>query len=72
MIIQAISALDIEPKAMLFSHTAESLAIAGVLFGRYLGEQTNYHCRRLGEDFLGTVKNGDKVEIADGTVKIQN
>lgn len=73
MVIQAVAALGAEPKAMLFSHTAESLAISGVLLADIWENKKIITVDGLGEEFLESVKNGDQVEIyEDGTVKIYN
>ncbi len=69
MLIQTIAALGIHPKAMLFSGTAESLAISGVLLADIWENTKIITVDKLGDRFLDTVQNGQRVEISeDGTV----
>lgn len=71
MIIQAVAAMGGQPKAMLFSRTAESLAIAGVLLADIWENTSIITVDRLGDDFLENVKSGTQISVhEDGTVKI--
>ncbi|TEB07935.1 hypothetical protein Psch_01490 [Pelotomaculum schinkii] len=71
MIIQSVAALGTQPKAMLFSHTAESLAISGVLLADIWENKKIITVDGLGDEFLNYVKGGEQLEItADGTVRI--
>jgi predicted aconitase with swiveling domain len=71
MIIQMVASMHAEPKALLFSRTAESLAIAGVLLADIWENVKIVTVDGLGDEFLETVKNGDAIEIiADGTVRV--
>lgn len=73
MIIQAVAALDVQPKAMLFSHTAESLAISGVILADVWENKKIITIDGLGDTFLEKVQNGQKLQIKkDGTVIIQD
>lgn len=73
MIIQSIAALGVEPKALLFARTAESLAIAGVLLADVWENKKIITVDGLGDDFLETIQEGDEVEIGlNGTVRICN
>lgn len=73
MIIQSVAALDVEPKALLFARTAESLAISGVILADVWENKKIITVDGLGDAFLETIKEGDMVEITeDGTVRICN
>jgi predicted aconitase with swiveling domain len=69
MLIQTIAAMGIQPKAMLFSNTAESLAISGVLLADIWENTKIVTVDKLGDRFLDTVKDGQSLEITeDGSV----
>ncbi|MBQ0135150.1 MAG: DUF126 domain-containing protein [Oscillospiraceae bacterium] len=59
------------PACMLFSQTIDSLAAAGAVLADVWAEDDMPVYDQLGDDFLNTVKNGDKVTLKpDGTVII--
>lgn len=71
MIIQSVAALGVEPKALLFARTAESLAISGVILADVWEDKKIITVDGLGDPFLETISEGDVVEItSDGTVRI--
>jgi predicted aconitase with swiveling domain len=71
MLIQTIAAMGIQPKAMLFSATAESLAISGVLLADIWENTKIITVDRLGDRFLELVQEGQTVEVAeDGNVTL--
>lgn len=71
LVIQAICQMKINPAAFLFSEHIDSLAASGIVLAR-VWENSDVICiDMLGEEFLNTVKTGDKLEIKmDGTVII--
>lgn len=71
MVLQVICSMKINPAAMLFSETIDSLAGAGVILSVVWENSDMIAIDRLGEEFLQTVKTGDVIEISpDGTVTI--
>jgi len=71
MLIQTVAAMGIQPKAMLFSATAESLAISGVLLADIWENTKIVTVDGLGDSFLETVREGQLVEVAeDGSVTL--
>ncbi len=71
MLIQTIAAMGIQPKAMLFSATAESLAISGVLLADIWEDTKIVTVDGLGDRFLESVQEGQTVEVAeDGAVTL--
>lgn len=71
MLIQSVAAMGIQPKAMLFSATAESLAIAGVLLADIWENTKIITIDGLGDHFLEAVQEGQPVEIAeDGSITL--
>ncbi len=71
MLIQTVAAMGIQPKAMLFSATAESLAISGVLLADIWENTKIVTVDGLGDRFLESVQEGQTVEVAeDGVVTL--
>ncbi|PJJ28814.1 aconitase X swivel domain-containing protein [Lacrimispora celerecrescens] len=71
MLIQTVAAMGIQPKAMLFSATAESLAISGVLLADIWENTKIVTVDGLGDRFLESVQEGQTVEVAeDGAVTL--
>ncbi len=71
MLIQTVASMGIQPKAMLFSATAESLAISGVLLADIWENTKIVTVDGLGDRFLESVQEGQMVEVAeDGTVTL--
>lgn len=73
MVLQAVCSLGMNPQAFLFSEHIDSLAASGVILSRVWEESDMICIDKLGQEFLDSVKTGDKVEIKkDGTVIIHN
>lgn len=71
MIIQAVAALGLQPSAMLFSESAESLAISGVLLAEIWEDTKIVTIDGLGTDFLESIEDNQRIEIfSDGTVNV--
>ena len=71
MILQRAIAGGQAPAALLFAEPIDSLAAAGVILARVWNGRETITIDGLGEDFLGAVKDGDRIEIhADGRVEI--
>ncbi|MBR0535125.1 MAG: DUF126 domain-containing protein [Clostridia bacterium] len=59
------------PACMLFSEHIDSLAAAGAILGAVWTDTPMPTIDCLGEEFLNTVKTGDKIKVyEDGTVEI--
>ncbi len=72
IIIQTIAALNKCPKAFLFSETAESLAISGVILADIWENTPICTIDGLGEEFLREIKDNQIAQIlSDGTVIIK-
>jgi uncharacterized protein len=71
MVIQTICNMGSNPRAFLFSESADSIGLSGIILAK-VWQNSNVICiDRLGDEFLKTVKTGDKLEIkSDGTVTI--
>jgi len=60
------------PKAMLFSNHVDSLSACGLLMAHNFLGTPIIAIDMLGEEFLNSVKTGDKIKISeDGTVEIE-
>jgi len=71
MLIQTVAAMGVQPKAILFSATAESLAISGVLLADIWENTKIVTVDGLGDRFLESVQEGQTVEVAeDGVVTL--
>ncbi len=72
LVIQTICSMGINPSAMLFSESIDSLAASGIILARNWENSKIIAIDRLGEKFLKSVKSGDKITIhKDGTVIIE-
>jgi predicted aconitase with swiveling domain len=71
MVIQTICNMGSNPRAFLFSEPADSIGLSGIILAK-VWQNSNVICLdSLGDEFLKTVKTGDKLEIkSDGTVTI--
>jgi predicted aconitase with swiveling domain len=68
---QRIARLGVAPKAMLFSQTIDSLAAGGLIVADLWAGARIFTVDRLGDEFLETVRDGDRIEVrADGTVTV--
>ena len=71
MVLYCAKVLDKCPACMLFSEHIDSLAAAGAILGSVWTDTPMPTVDCLGEEFLNTVKTGDKIKVyEDGTVEI--
>ena len=69
LVIQTICSMKTNPAAFLFSNTIDSLAASGILLAKIWEDNDVIAIDKLGDEFLATVKTGDKIEVKeDGTV----
>ena len=69
--IVAAAKVDATPKAMLFANHVDSLSACGLLMAENWIDKRIITIDLLGQEFLDTVKTGDKLKISeDGTVEI--
>jgi predicted aconitase with swiveling domain len=67
-----VAELGISPKAMLFSQNIDSLAAGGLVVTDVWTGKRIYAVDQLGDAFLESVNNGDRILIReDGTVTIE-
>lgn len=71
LVIQTVCAMGINPACFLFSQHIDSLAASGIVLARIWENSKIIAIDNLGEEFLSTVKTGDKISVdEDGTVTI--
>ena len=71
MVLYCAKAMDRAPVCMLFSEHIDSLAAAGAVLAAVWTDSPMPTVDCLGEEFLNTVKSGDKIKVyEDGTVEI--
>lgn len=71
LVIQTVCAMGINPACFLFSQHIDSLAASGIVLARIWENSKVIAIDNLGEEFLSTVKTGDKISVdEDGTVTI--
>jgi predicted aconitase with swiveling domain len=71
MVLYCAKVLGKSPACMLFSEHIDSLAAAGAILGAVWTDTPMPTVDCLGEEFLNTVKTGDKIKVyEDGTVEI--
>jgi len=69
---QRVAQMGVAPKAMLFSQQIDSLAAAGLVVADVWVGKRIYAVDQLGDEFLESVKDGDRIVIReDGTVTIR-
>ena len=69
MVLYCAKAMDRAPACMLFSEHIDSLAAAGAVLAAVWTDSPMPTVDCLGEEFLNTVKSGDKIKVyEDGTV----
>ncbi len=69
LVIQTICSMGINPSAMLFGESIDSLAASGIILAKNWENSNIIAIDRLGEKFLKYVETGDEIEIlTDGTV----
>lgn len=72
LVIQTICSMGINPSAMLFSESIDSLAAAGIVLAKNWENSNIIAIDNLGEKFLKYVQTGDKIQITkDGTVIVE-
>ncbi len=72
LVIQTICSMGINPSAMLFSESIDSLAASGIILARNWENSSIIAIDRLGDKFLKYVSTGDTITInADGTVIVE-
>jgi len=73
MVLQKAIAAGLAPKALLFADRIDSLAAAGVILGKVWNEKDTITVDQLGDAFLQSVRNGDRIEIRpDGSVTVDS
>ena len=71
LVIQTICSMGINPSAMLFSESIDSLAASGIILARNWEDSKIIAIDNLGEKFLKYVSSGDIITIEeDGTVVV--
>ena len=69
--LMGVGSLGLGPKAMLFSQHVDSVSIAGLLMDDIWNGNRVITIDLLGDDFINTVKSGDKISIKeDGSVTV--
>ena len=71
MVLYCAKVMERSPACMLFSEHIDSLAAAGAILGSVWTDTPMPTIDCLGEEFLSTVKTGDKIKVyEDGTVEV--
>ena len=69
--MMAAAKIGVVPKAMLFANHVDSLSACGLIMSDKWLDKRIITIDMLGQEFLDTVKTGDKLKISeDGTVEI--
>ena len=69
--IMGMNLLGVGFKAMLFSSHVDSIAAGGLIMDAIWNDRKVITVDLLGDEFMNTVKNGDKIKISeDGTVVV--
>ena len=69
--LMGVGSLDLGPKAMLYAEHVDSVSYAGLIIDSVWNDRNVITIDQLGDDFMETVKTGDKIKIsADGTVEV--
>ena len=69
--IMGMNLLGVGFKAMLFSDHIDSIAAGGLIMDSVWNDRNVITVDLLGDDFMNTVKTGDKIKISeDGTVEV--
>ena len=72
LVIQTICSMGINPSAMLFSETIDSLAASGIILAKNWENSPIIAIDQLGDKFLKYVESGDTLTIQeDGTVIVE-
>ena len=71
MVLYCANAMGRNPACLLFSEHIDSLAAAGAVLSAVWSDNPMPTIDCLGEEFLATVKTGDKIKVyEDGTVEV--
>ena len=71
LVIQTVCSMKINPACFLFSKHIDSLAASGIILAKVWEGSPVIAVDMLGDEFLETVKTGDKLRVdEDGTVTI--
>ena len=71
LVIQTACAMKIEPACFLFSKHIDSLAASGIVLAKVWEGSNVIAIDLLGDEFLETVKTGDRLRVdEDGTVTV--
>ena len=71
LVLYCAKVMERSPACMLFSEHIDSLAAAGAILGSVWTDTPMPTIDCLGEEFLSTVKTGDKIKVyEDGTVEV--
>ena len=69
--IMGMNLLGVGFRAMLFSSHVDSIAAGGLIMDNIWNDRKVITIDLLGDDFINTVKTGDKIKISeDGTVEV--
>ena len=69
--IMMLSELGVQPQAWLFSSHIDSISAGGLIIDDVWNEKRVITIDLLGDEFMETVKNGEKLKISeDGTVEV--
>jgi predicted aconitase with swiveling domain len=69
--LMGVGSLGLGPKAMLYAEHVDSVSVAGLIIDSVWNGNNVITIDQLGEDFINTVKTGDKIKISeDGTVEV--
>lgn len=72
MVFYCASCMGVGPSCMLFSKKADTLAVAGAVLTYNWSDNPIVLVDDLGEEFLGYVKEGDKIHVyEDGKVEVE-
>ena len=71
MVLYCANAMGRSPACLLFANHIDSLAAAGAVLSEVWGSNPMPTVDCLGDEFLNTVKTGDKIKVhKDGTVEV--
>lgn len=71
LVIQTVCAMKINPACFLFSQHIDSLAASGIVLARVWENSPVIAIDMLGDEFLATVKTGDRIRVDEnGTVTV--
>lgn len=71
MVLQSAAKVGIAPAAMLYSEHIDTISAAGIILADIWDDRRIVAIDQLGPDFLGSVRDGGRIEIEeDGTVTV--